>query len=388
MPAVAAAIRAFMAGHPGPGVVAVSGGADSVALLQGLVEVGAGPLTVAHFDHALRGAESDADAAFVRELAARLGLPFRLGRGELRADAPGLEAAARRQRYDWLAGVAAEAGAGWVATGHTADDQAETVLHRLVRGTGLQGLRGMGSQRPHPLTPSPAGGGGTRQSPDPSPRPPPPQGEGEEDPSRGLSPVPPPPAGEGDRGWGCFDLSPLSVAGRGLGGGVLSIIRPLLAVSRSDILAYLASLGQPYRDDSSNADRRFTRNRIRHELLPLLRSFNPDVAAALNRLAEQAAEAHEVIAGQAAGLLVRAELPRAGAIVVLDPTPLMTAPKLVVREALRLVWEREGWPLGDMTADHWDFAVDAAVRSVGRWDFPGGVAGHFRGRVVAFGPGL
>lgn len=308
---VASAVRAFMADHPGPGVVAVSGGADSVALLRALVEVGTGHLTVAHFDHGLRGAESDADAAFVRELADRLGLPFRLGRGELTADAPGLEAAARRQRYDWLAGVAAEVGAGWVSTGHTADDQAETVLHRLIRGTGLHGLRGMEPGKPLP--------------------------------------------------------------------------RPLLAHTRADLLAYLVSLHQPYRDDSSNADPRFTRNRIRHELLPLLRTFNPDVARALNRLAEQAAEAQEVIAERAADLLARAERPRAGGIVVLDPLALMTAPKLVVREALRSIWERERWPMGDMTAAHWDAAAAVASGRAGARDFPGGVSMRPTGRVVQLG---
>jgi tRNA(Ile)-lysidine synthase len=345
-PRAVAAIRGFMADHPGPGVAAVSGGADSVALVRGLVEAGAGPLTVAHFDHALRGAASDADAAFVADLAARLGLPFRLGRGDLRADDPGLEAAARRQRYDWLAAVAAEAGAGWVATGHTADDQAETVLHRLLRGTGLQGLRGMSECRPHPLAPSPAGGGGT----------------GPEDPA--LFPLPP--------------------RGRGLGGGVW-LLRPLLTITRADVLDYLATLNQPYRDDASNADRRFTRNRIRHELLPLLKTFNPDVAAALNRLAGQAAEAHAAMADLARDVLAKAELPRAGGLVVLDAAAIASVPVPVLRTLLRLVWEREGWPTGDMTAEHWDWAAAVAAGRAGGRDFPGGVSARPAGRVVRVG---
>ncbi|MBX9581350.1 MAG: tRNA lysidine(34) synthetase TilS [Gemmataceae bacterium] len=323
MPRVRDAIRAFDRGHrlgPLPGVVAVSGGADSVALLRAFHQPGGRPLTVAHFDHGLRGAESDADAAFVAELAARLGLPFRFGRGDLRADEPGLEAAARRQRYDWLAGVVAEAGASWVATGHTADDQAETVLHRLLRGTGLHGLRGMEACRR-----------------------------------------------------------------RVVAGVSFLLLRPLLAVTRADVLDYLASLKQPYREDASNADPRFTRNRIRHELLPLLRTFNPDVAAALNRLAEQAAEAHDAMAGLARDFLVRAELPRAGDLVILDAVAIVSVPVPVLRTLLRLVWEREGWPTGDMTAGHWDWAAAVASSRAGGRDFPGGVSMRLAGRVVQVG---
>src|SRR5262249_54909010 len=135
------------------------------------------------------------------------------------------EAHARRQRYDWLTKVAAESGIPWIATGHTADDQAETVLFRLLRGTGLDGLRGIA-------------------------------------PIRALA-------------------------------GEVRVVRPLLSATRQDVLDYLAGLGQDYRTDESNADRRFTRNRIRHELLPLLaRAYNPRVREVLCRLASQAAEVH------------------------------------------------------------------------------------------------
>ena len=320
---VRAVVRAFDRRHrlgPLPGVVAVSGGADSVALLRAFHQLGGRPLVVAHFDHGLRGAESDADAAFAADLAGRLGLPYRLGRGNLDPAAHGLEAAARRQRYDWLAGVAAETGAGWVATGHTADDQAETVLHRLIRGTGLHGLRGM------------------------------------------------------------------EACGRRVVAGVsFLLIRPLLPVTRAEVVAYLASLNQPYRDDSTNADPRFTRNRIRHELLPLLRSFNPDAAGALCRLAEQAAEADAAMAGLARDFLHAAERPRAGGLVILDAVSLTTLPVPVLRTLLRLVWEREGWPAGDMTAAHWDAAAAVASSRAGGRDFPGGVSMRLTGRVVQIG---
>src|SRR5438477_4211386 len=144
-PSVPKRVRSFLAAlKPAPMglVVAVSGGADSVALLRSLVEVHSGRLVVAHFNHGLRGAESEGHAEFVAELAATLKLPCRMQRRDLQAEAKGrnLEAAARDARYSWLAFVAKAEGMHRVATGHTLDDQAETVLFRLLRGTGLPGL--------------------------------------------------------------------------------------------------------------------------------------------------------------------------------------------------------------------------------------------------------
>jgi len=128
-------------------VVAVSGGGDSVGLLRGLVAVGRDlQLSVACFDHGTREGASARDAAFVAELAARLGLPFDLGCWKSPRSAH-FEADARRARYAWLLDVATRRGASAVAVGHTSDDQAETVLHRIVRGTGLLGLAGMPPRR-------------------------------------------------------------------------------------------------------------------------------------------------------------------------------------------------------------------------------------------------
>lgn len=307
-------VRRFAATHPGLGVVAVSGGADSVALLRALHAAGA-TLVVAHVNHQLRGAESDADEAFVRELCATLGVPFHLRSADLAVLACGanLESTARNVRYEFFAQVARELSATWIATAHTADDQAETVLHRLIRGTGLQGLRGIAAERS----------------------------------SDGVS-----------------------------------LQRPLRSVTRADILAHLAELGQPYRTDSTNADTTFTRNRIRHELFPLLKTFNPDVVSALSHLAEHANEAHEVITTAATELLTRAERPRAANAVILDVAVLGSAPRGLARAALRFVWDREGWPVSEMNFAAWDRAVEVACGAASACDFPAGVTMRRSGKVV------
>ncbi len=346
MSRVVAEVEAFLERHApaGGAVVAVSGGADSVALLRAMLDAGATGVTVAHFNHRLRGAESDADEAFVRGLAATLGVPFRLGSADVTAVADAgrenLEAAARRLRYGWLADVARKTEAGWVATGHTADDQAETVLHRLIRGTGIRGLAGIARERmlefpfDHPPPP------GTRRR--------------------------------------------------------VQLSRPLLTVTRDEIVDYLAALGQPTRTDSSNADLGLTRNRIRHELLPLLKTFNPDVVAALGRLARQADEADLFTRAEATKLLKEVERPRAGRLVVLDvgrfelptgvPTDLDDAVShYLIREMFRVLWEREGWPTGGMTAEHWQRLLWIAWEIVPASEFPGGVVARRVGRVVQLG---
>ncbi len=320
-------VQQFMADWPGPGIVAVSGGADSVALLRVLHAVGI-PVTVAHVNHQLRGAESDADEDFVLRLCNNLGLQCRVKTVDVATVARGgnLEATARRVRYEFFWEVATLFGAGWIATAHTADDQAETVLHRLLRGTGLQGLRGIAAHRP---LPSPAS-----HHPLPSATPPP------------------------------------------------SIIRPLLTITRTEILDYLREIHQPYHEDRSNVDPRFTRNRIRHQLLPLLKTFNPDVVSALGHLAEHAGEAHAVLSALAGQLLIQAERPRAANTVVLDAAILAAAPRAVLRVALRQIWEREGWPLANMNFAAWNRAVAIAAGRIRACDFPGGVTMRTTGRVV------
>jgi tRNA(Ile)-lysidine synthase len=242
-------------------VVGVSGGADSIALLHGLRALGRDHdhplrLHVAHLHHGIRGADADADAAFVESLAADLGLPCirdHVDIPKLHAREPGSrEELARRERYRFFERAAARCGADHIAVGHHADDQAETVLHRIVRGTGLRGLAGMAPVRT----------------------------------LRGVE--------------GC------------------RLVRPLLCVTRKEILAYLESGGMAYRTDATNADRDLTRNRIRGELLPeLARDYNPRVRAALVRLAEQAGGAYAFIDATAiktlAAVTVRADAGASGA---------------------------------------------------------------------------
>jgi tRNA(Ile)-lysidine synthase len=232
-----------------------------------------------------------------------------------------LESTARRVRYEFFHELTAEVNAAWIATGHTADDQAETVLHRIVRGTGIQGLRG---------------------------------------------------------------IAACGFAGELPAKPQAAILRPLLTVTRGDIITYLAELGQPFREDSSNADPRFTRNRIRHELLPLLRSFNPDVVTALARLAEHANDAHVIITEKAAEVLAKAERPRVGNVIILDVADLGTS-RAVVRSVLRLVWEREAWSQDQMDAEAWDRACAVACRDLPACDFPGGITMRHTGRVVQLG---
>lgn len=303
----------------GPGVVAVSGGADSVALLRALADdPPVSDLIIAHLNHRLRGAESDADAAFVAGLFPNL--PHRTESIDVAAAARGdnLEDTARRVRYDFLARVAHEAGAAWVATAHTLDDQAETVLHRLIRGTGLRGLRGIAE---------------------------------------------------------CRELTP----------GV-RLLRPILTLSRADVIAYLRALGQAWREDATNRDPAFTRNRIRHELLPVLRTFSPEIAEALARTAAQAEEVYAGIEQVAGALLQAAERPRVGRIVVLDRPGLESVVPHCLREVLHLVWEREGWPRGGMTLEHWQRAADVVRGLASAWDLPGGIRIVGTGRVVRAGP--
>jgi len=204
-------IRRYGMLQPGEHVVcAVSGGADSVALLFALYllreKLGI-TISAAHFNHRLRGEESDRDETFVRELCQRYDISLRVGSAEVRPGKKGLEAAARDARYAFLRSLP-----GKIATAHTADDNAETVLMHLVRGTGLKGLGGI-----TPMT---------------------------------------------DK-----------------------LIRPMLGVTRGEVLHFLEEYSLSYVEDSSNGSDQFLRNRLRHHVMPYLTRENPGIAENLSALA-------------------------------------------------------------------------------------------------------
>jgi tRNA(Ile)-lysidine synthase len=262
---------------------AVSGGADSVALLLLLHAANALPrhglgvgLSAVHVHHGLRGEEADADLAFVEALCLRLAVPLHVHHASVpermaasRAGAgknEGCEEAARAIRYELFASLIAQGHADSVLTAHTLDDQAETVLMKLLRGAWTEGLSGIhpvvrmqGTGISHPSEPRPLAG-------DPDGE----QGTGNSHPSE-----PRPLAGDPDRE-------------QGTAGG--QIVRPLLAVRRAELEDYLRARNQPWRTDSSNSDEAFTRNRVRHQLLPILREYNPSLDQTLANLAELARE--------------------------------------------------------------------------------------------------
>lgn len=197
--------------HPGDRVIcAVSGGADSVALLFAMFllrEKLKIDLEAAHFNHQLRGNESDRDEKFVSQLCDRFDIPLHLGNGKIEAGKKGLEAAARDARYSFLMSLN-----GNILTAHTANDNAETVLMHLVRGTGLKGLGG---------------------------------------------------------------IAPIN--GR--------LLRPMLNVTRQEVLSFLDEYNLSYVEDSSNGTERFLRNRLRHSVMPLLEQENPSLAENLSAMA-------------------------------------------------------------------------------------------------------
>ena len=274
-------------------LVAVSGGPDSVCLLHALIELGVA-VEMAHIDHETRDGESGDDARFVESMAQALGIPFHEIRHpveRLAADSKrSFEQVAREVRYAALLDIAEGAGIHILATGHQADDQAETILMRILRGTSPDGLGG---------------------------------------------------------------IPPVRQA------GAVRIVRPLLDCSREEILAYLAERGLFYRVDRSNEDPRFERNRIRHELLPDLRTgFNPRVEEALVRLAEIQREENRYLDREARAFLAgcrdeRGELRR---------KPFAEGPAALQRRALVLLAREFGIELPYARAvAAVDFAVGGAA---------------------------
>ena len=291
-------------------LVGVSGGADSVALLRGLVELRnefALSLHIAHLNHKLRGAASDEDAVWVERLATSLRLPVEIGcvTNDLTRERGGVEEAARNARHRFLNEAAARADCHTIALAHSADDQVETVLHHLFRGTGLSGLRGIPPERPLPDD--------------------------------------------------------------------IRLVRPMLSIRRELIEAYLLELGQDFRTDASNTDTSLTRNWLRHELLPQLRShFGERIDLSLTRLSEQAAEIETTLTTLAERLLDQSLLDAQPDTVRLDVRPLANQPRHLVREIFVQLWQRQQWPRQSMGFAEWDRLAEVSL-SGGTTNLPGGI---------------
>jgi len=292
-------------------VVAVSGGTDSVALVCALSMLAAraeAQLVIAHFNHQWRD-DAGEDARFVEQLAQQLG--WKTVHGQAAADEVRSEQAARDARYAFLLDVARTEGARFVVTGHTADDQVETILDRIIRGTGLRGLAGI------PRT-------------------------------------------------------------RVLDDGIV-LLRPLLACRKSELQQYLHDCGQSWREDESNQDRDFTRNRIRHQLLPLLKSdFQESVEDSLLNLAQIASQTQQFLgqlAGDLAAAAVKVRQDPHELVVTITLDAIFGAAPLVVREMLVDTWCQLGWPRQSMGLRQWNQLLEMMLdpEAPCQQTFPGNV---------------
>jgi len=294
-------------------LVAVSGGADSVCLLDIMNRLAAElkvSLHIAHLDHQLRGEESAAEARYVSALATRLGIPVTVAQRDVTAyhqeKRLSLEEAAREVRYAFFEETARRVGAAAVAVGHTRDDHIETALLHLIRGSGTRGLRGLAPQ---------------------------------------------------------VELS----------GSRLRVIRPLLCLSRAETMSYCREHNLEPCSDSSNLSLSPLRNRVRLKLLPQLQGYNPQIKAALERTAEIAAADIDFIeaAGRAAWPQVAEEHEN---IIILNKSSLRELPCALKRQVLRLAIARLAGSLRDIEARHIEAVMAALDKPVGRkLNLPGGL---------------
>ena len=289
-------------------LVAVSGGADSVALLAALLELNSGTwrIGVGHVDHGLRGRESRRDRRFVEQLAARLGCEVYVTEARV-AQGANLEERAREVRYRALFDLARRNRYQTIATAHTLDDQAETLLHRLARGAGLGGLGGIARRRAD------------------------------------------------------------------------GVVRPLLDVAREDVIRFLRDRGLGHRVDRSNANPRFTRNRIRRRVLPILaRELNPAIRSALGRAADLAREDDAAL-----DAVARVRLRRMRSPLGLDCARLRRLAPALQRRVIRLWIAAERGDLRSVSLEHVERAraIAREGHDGARISMPGGVVTRARGRL-------
>ena len=328
--AVSRAVREFFTsllkdreeGSVEPVIIGFSGGVDSTVLLHSLYEMGVDlglQPVAAHLNHMLRGADSEADAAFCRAFCEKRGIPFRsmsIDVADL-ASRTGLnlEDAGRRARYSLYSEIADEFGARYAALAHHADDQAETVLMRIIRGAGTRGMGAMPR---------------IRRS------------------------------------------------------GNISIVRPMISVRKQDVARYAAENGLEYREDTSNLDTGYLRNKIRHELLPLLESgYSPGIVDVLCRTAELARE--ESAALDELGREAFADAMKAGErgrSITLDLDSMRDLKPAVMARTLRMAYSYVKGTASDLYASN--MADLAGIASPGgrskRLDLPGSVKAMRSGR--------
>jgi len=297
-------------------VVGISGGADSVCLLHVLAKWQKGlgiKLHVAHLNHQLRGVESEADAKYVSNLASSLGIPITIDRQDVAAYRIernfSVEEAARELRYAFLARVAREVGANRIAIGHTRDDQVETILMHILRGTGITGLCGLAP----------------------------------------CSPM-------------AYDSQGMSLPAKQSN---LLVIRPFLDITREETTSYCQEHQLAPRIDSSNRSLSFFRNRLRLQLLPLLRQYNPSVDQALLRLAGIAKEDNAFLEQQASESWDEVARQENNAI-YLDRKQIASLPIALQRQLLRAAVTKLAGDTRDIEASHIEAARSLLNKPVGK----------------------
>jgi tRNA(Ile)-lysidine synthase len=305
-------------------LLAVSGGRDSMALLHGVTRLRTIlhiPFIVAgHLNHGLRGEAGANDADLVRSACQWLDVPAMISvcdAGQLEHASRGsLEEAARTARYEFLQETARQNGAPLIATAHHAADQAETILHNIIRGTGLRGLRGIPERR---------------------------------------------------------KLSDHA-----------ELIRPMLNIKAEEISEYTQLHNIAFASDETNTDLSFTRNRIRHQLMPLLQeNFNVQISDSLVRLAEQSQELLQGLDTIAESLLTTAILEQTPELCRLEVTQLHSHPEPILRHALTVLWIRQGWSRREMSGEHFLRLASMLSHSVPpAIDLPGGVRAELRANLL------